>query len=280
MMTDNTWTVWFDETGDAPVGPATGTQDDFLERMVNAGECNDYESFRSIWRGLCDGHAEPPAKTNVRVFRSGVKPLWEDPANVEGGKFVVCIGAKDGGPEKFLATVAALMASDLSESTSLTGAVLSSRKWGHTISLWHSSAQPNDHSASTIESELRALVDEVNVSFHSHRKSINLNKADKDELATRVQPRVAAPKPEPMQPRVAARMSLRQRRSGTLPSKGSVSSEMARLEAKWAAENDKSATEPAQFTLLDALNPAHWSTTEVAAALVASFAAFGLVIVS
>jgi len=292
------WTVWFDETNDVPVGPCTDTQDDFLERMVKAGTCSTYEAFRAVWRELCDGHGEPPVRTNIRVFRSGLKPLWEDPANVDGGKFVVCIGSKDGGPEKFLATVAALMASDLSDSQLLNGVVLSSRPWGHTLSLWHANAQPGDRATHAIESELRALVDEVNISFHSHRKTLSFHQnpedasAKADGVAEKPAPPAVAEKPKqmpaavddmPVQPRVAARMSLRQRKSCTqITPKGSLSADLARLESKWGTTATPTPSEEAseQLSLLAALNPVHWSTTELVAALVASVAALGLVIVS
>merc|ERR1712167_81837 len=188
MSADAGWTVWFDETGDQsshPIkenAPADGngpSQHDFLERMVKAGTCGTYESFRNIWRQLCDGCGEPPVNTNIRVFRDGLKPLWEDPANVDGGKFVICIGSKDGGTEKFLAIVSALMANDLSDKENLNGAVLSSRAWGHTLSLWHASAKPGDCLAQMLESELRALVDEVSISFHQHRKTLIYHSASR-----------------------------------------------------------------------------------------------------
>jgi len=288
------WTVWFDETNDTPVGPCTDSQDDFLERMVKAGSCANYESFRAIWRELCEGHGEPPVRTNIRVFRSGLKPLWEDPANADGGKFVVCIGAKDGGPEKFLAMIAALMAADLSDSHLLNGAVLSSRPWGYTLSLWHSRAQPGDRSTHAIESELRALVDEVNISFHSHRKSLAFNQGNPEDAAAKPEPEkpAAAPAVEKkpaatklddaaVQPRVSARMSLRQRKSGTqITPKASLSADLARLEAKWGGPAEVAEDAAEQLSLLAALNPVHWSTTELVAALVASVAALGLVIVS
>jgi hypothetical protein len=272
------WTVWFDETGDHGHRPAvkdsndgkhSPTQHDFLERMVKAGSCHNYESFRNIWRQLCDGCGEPPANTNIRIFRDGLKPLWEDPANVNGGKFVICIGSKDAGSEKFLAIVSALLAGDLSDSTNLNGAVLSSRSWGHTLSLWHASAKPGDRSAQMLESELRALVDEVSISFHQHRKTLNFHSAgsrDAEEKGPNLKISSAPP-------RVAPRMSLRQRKSGVVPVKSSLSTEMARLEARWSA-NHAPAASPSDSLI------STWSTTEISAAVGAAVIAVGLLVMA
>lgn len=295
MFTDAGWTVWFDETGDqnshANKENADGnspSQHDFLERMVKAGTCGTYESFRNIWRQLCDGCGEPPVNTNVRIFRDGLKPLWEDPANVDGGKFVICIGAKDGGIEKFLAMVSALMANDLSDKEQLNGAVLSSRAWGHTLSLWHASAKPGDRVAQMLESELRALVDEVSISFHQHRKTLFyhtssrsgpsdvpfISKVPEEQKFGRTGP------PKTVPPRVAPRMSLRQRKSGVAPVKNSLSSEMARLEARWRANDEVPAPLESPSKLMQLISPYHWSVTEVSAALAAAVIAFGLAAMS
>merc|ERR1711903_63905 len=94
----------------------------------------------------------------------------------------ICIGSKDGGSEKFLAMVSALLAGDLSDAQNLNGAVLSSRSWGHTLSLWHGTAKPGDRAAQMLESELRALVDEVSISFHQHRKTLIYHSARGEEL--------------------------------------------------------------------------------------------------
>jgi hypothetical protein len=276
------WSVWFDEnsdqknhlnTKDTNDGKDSPTQHDFLERMVKAGSCNNYESFRNIWRQLCDGCGEPPAGTNIRIFRDGLKPLWEDPANVDGGKFVICIGSKDGGSEKFLAMVSALLAGDLSDAQNLNGAVLSSRSWGHTLSLWHGTAKPGDRAAQMLESELRALVDEVSISFHQHRKTLIYHSARGEELREVPEEyKNPAKLPGTAPPRVAPRMSLRQRKSGVLPVKTSLTQEMARLEARWSSKEMPPVVEPKSNIL------ATWSATEISAAIGAAIIAVGLIV--
>lgn len=276
------WSVWFDEnsdqknhlnTKDTNDGKDSPTQHDFLERMVKAGSCNNYESFRNIWRQLCDGCGEPPAGTNIRIFRDGLKPLWEDPANVDGGKFVICIGSKDGGSEKFLAMVSALLAGDLSDAQNLNGAVLSSRSWGHTLSLWHGTAKPGDRAAQMLESELRALVDEVSISFHQHRKTLIYHSARGEELREVPEEyKNPAKLPGAAPPRVAPRMSLRQRKSGVLPVKTSLTQEMARLEARWSSKEMPPVVEPKSNILVT------WSATEISAAIGAAIIAVGLIV--
>jgi hypothetical protein len=276
------WSVWFDEnsdqknhlnTKDTNDGKDSPTQHDFLERMVKAGSCNNYESFRNIWRQLCDGCGEPPAGTNIRIFRDGLKPLWEDPANVDGGKFVICIGSKDGGSEKFLTMVSALLAGDLSDAQNLNGAVLSSRSWGHTLSLWHGTAKPGDRAAQMLESELRALVDEVSISFHQHRKTLIYHSARGEELREVPEEyKNPAKLPGAAPPRVAPRMSLRQRKSGVLPVKTSLTQEMARLEARWSSKEMPPVVEPKSNILVT------WSATEISAAIGAAIIAVGLIV--
>ena len=50
------------------------------------------QNFWRYWNNLVDVDKLPEG-ANFRLFKAGIRPLWEDPANLNGGKFVIfCTG--------------------------------------------------------------------------------------------------------------------------------------------------------------------------------------------
>ena len=84
----NTWVIWYDNPRLAPEGS------DWKDNLKLCGEFSTVEQFWSIFNNI------KPASTlavnsNYHVFRQGVQPMWEDPQNKLGGKFVLTMPKKD-----------------------------------------------------------------------------------------------------------------------------------------------------------------------------------------
>jgi len=99
-----------------------------------------------------------PINTDCHVFRSGVKPVWEDPANAHGGKWMVRL-------RKGLATrlwehlLLALLASDqFGLGDEICGAVLSIRSHEDILSIWNRSAGDEQAKGKIREVMRRALM--------------------------------------------------------------------------------------------------------------------------
>ncbi|KAH8104048.1 eukaryotic translation initiation factor 4E class II [Cristinia sonorae] len=80
----NTWVFWFRQHR-APGNKITN----YEEGIKKIAACSSVESFWSLWT-----HLNPPSSllptTDYLLFHSGVRrPVWEDPLNLSGGKFIV-----------------------------------------------------------------------------------------------------------------------------------------------------------------------------------------------
>jgi len=84
-----TWTLWFDEPRLAKASRAA----DYESNLKSVGVFKTVESF---WR--CIDHVLLPSKmpvnSNYHCFVEGVKPMWEDPYNRQGGKWVITLKTK------------------------------------------------------------------------------------------------------------------------------------------------------------------------------------------
>ena len=128
------WSIWFDNPRLAPPGS------DWKENLQLCGTFQDVESFWRIFNNLKPA-SELTINSNYSVFRYGVEPSWEDPANVEGGKFVHSIVKKDSKlgkcDEAWLFTVLAIIGETMDETgDQVNGAVVSIRKQQDRIGLW------------------------------------------------------------------------------------------------------------------------------------------------
>lgn len=81
-----------------------------------------------------------PVNTDLHLFRHGVKPVWEDPANTRGGKWMIRL-RKGLSPRLWEHLLIALLgADDLALGDEVCGAVLSIRSHEDILSIWNRSA--------------------------------------------------------------------------------------------------------------------------------------------
>jgi translation initiation factor 4E len=127
------WTIWFDNPRLAPAGS------DWKENLKKCGSFDNVESFWRIYNNLKPA-SELSTNSNYSVFRYGVEPSWEDPANSNGGKFVLTLvkkNAKSKCDEYWLFTVLAIIGETMDATgDQVNGAVVSIRKQQDRISLW------------------------------------------------------------------------------------------------------------------------------------------------
>lgn len=128
------WTFWFDNPRLAP--PGSDWKD-------NLNKCGSFDTIGDFWRIY--NNLRPAmslqVNSNYSLFRYGVEPSWEDPANADGGKFVLTISKKDAksgkGDEWWLYTVLAIVGETMDATgDQVCGAVVSIRKNQDRIALW------------------------------------------------------------------------------------------------------------------------------------------------
>lgn len=79
-------------------------------------------------------------QSNYHLFKNGIRPMWEDPANADGGKWTVSFSKASTNPamldRSWMWLVLALIGEELDFDDDVTGAVVSIRPKADRISLW------------------------------------------------------------------------------------------------------------------------------------------------
>eukprot|EP00761_Pharyngomonas_kirbyi_P012326 gb/GECH01012353.1/.p1 GENE.gb/GECH01012353.1/~~gb/GECH01012353.1/.p1 ORF type:complete len:289 (+),score=42.97 gb/GECH01012353.1/:1-867(+) len=120
------WCIYYDSGTQGGV-----TQESFEKLMKELGSFDTVEGFWRFWN-----HINFDAMTdssNIRIFRKGINPDWNDPHNCQGGKWVVHSN-KRYRRKVWTDAVMALIGEQFSYQ--LSGLVLSSRRKGDSIKYW------------------------------------------------------------------------------------------------------------------------------------------------
>ncbi|KAJ2815946.1 hypothetical protein FBU31_006753 [Coemansia sp. 'formosensis'] len=125
------WTYWF-------MHRAPGQKIDHYESsMVKIATFATVESFWAVYSHL-KRPDQVPTITDYQMFRAGVRPVWEDPANIDGGKWMIRL--KKGLASRLWEKLTMAVVGDLFEADQVCGIVLSVRNSEDIISLWNKTA--------------------------------------------------------------------------------------------------------------------------------------------
>jgi translation initiation factor 4E len=132
-------------------------QDKWKENLLSCGTFRTIEEFWRIYNNI-----RPPStlsmNSNYSIFRVGISPSWEDPANTYGGKFVLTIDKKESKQQQhqqhqqgnklddyWLLTVLAMIGETMDlNGSDIHGAVVSIRKTHDRIALWVKGGEHNE----------------------------------------------------------------------------------------------------------------------------------------
>ncbi|KAF8067700.1 translation initiation factor eIF 4e-like domain-containing protein [Lyophyllum atratum] len=143
-----TWTIYHDTKAKFPFTPATATvpdtsfnaqapeSTDYEAGLTVIGDFNTVEEFCRYFNWL-----KPPSKlernSNYHLFKSGIKPMWEDEANANGGKWVLTMKNNPTLLDRCWSWLAmALVGEELEEGDEICGAVVSLRSKVDRIQVW------------------------------------------------------------------------------------------------------------------------------------------------
>eukprot|EP01122_Echinamoeba_exundans_P012293 TRINITY_DN5097_c0_g1_i1.p1 TRINITY_DN5097_c0_g1~~TRINITY_DN5097_c0_g1_i1.p1 ORF type:complete len:481 (-),score=92.97 TRINITY_DN5097_c0_g1_i1:37-1479(-) len=171
----HTWVLYYDEQT-----PQKGQQqNDYSERLKPLGTFSTVQEFWRYWNNL---HvADFPINSNLRVFKQGIHPSWEDPINAHGGKWLIEV-PQHKSTQAFMLTVLALIGEQFSHSDEICGAVFSVRSIGNRINVWNKNAHDNKPVLEKCEEDLRAALKPVQLKdfrYQPHR--IDVGPAPKKE---------------------------------------------------------------------------------------------------
>lgn len=144
------WTIYHDTKAKLPFTPASSSttvpdpsfsiqppeSTDYEAGLTVIGEFDTVEEFCRYFNWL-----KPPSKlernSNYHLFKSGIKPMWEDEANANGGKWVLTMKNSPALLDRCWNWLAmALVGEELEEGDDICGAVVSLRSKVDRIQVW------------------------------------------------------------------------------------------------------------------------------------------------
>lgn len=139
-----TWTLWYDE------GQARGqSHAEYASENIQLDDLSSWEEYEAFWQERLDTDSpfcdiKFPQFSNIRMFRPGIRPTWEDSNNENGGKWVIRI--KEGGNVSTTELWRRLLENafqgedSLHDAFDVCGLVLQFRPKGDMISIWNREA--------------------------------------------------------------------------------------------------------------------------------------------
>ncbi|KAJ2855013.1 hypothetical protein J3B02_002381 [Coemansia erecta] len=163
------WTFWF-------MHRAPGQKiDDYEAAMIKIASFATVERFWAVYSHL-KRPDRVPTITDYHMFRQGVRPVWEDPANVNGGKWMVRL-RKGLSPRMWEKLAMAVVGDAFCVGDEICGIVLSIRNSEDIISLWNRTAldtKTNAHIRDTMKATM-GLPSECIVEYKAHNDSLKDN---------------------------------------------------------------------------------------------------------
>mmetsp|Transcript_7417 Transcript_7417/g.10014 ORF Transcript_7417/g.10014 Transcript_7417/m.10014 type:complete len:429 (-) Transcript_7417:99-1385(-) len=166
---EHEWTFWFD--GRSGVGMR---EHDYKHSIVPIGSFDSIQDFWRYWNNI------EPWKfanfSNLRLFKKGITPMWEDKANLNGGRWVMQC-EKEHSHIYLGKLVLAVIGEQLLESEKMCGMVYQVRKTHDILSLWSAVGGP-DHYIQGVIDQLRRILqlpENTPIGFVLHQGSIRWN---------------------------------------------------------------------------------------------------------
>lgn len=171
---ENSWTLWFDTA--QQFHPNQRKQSSSWE--ANLVEVATFDTVEDFW--VVKDAIKPPSKLDLRanyhLFRTGIKPMWEDRANKAGGKWTFVGGSLGGNrspPNRLindtLWEAVMLMCIGGGDTTApdgaVCGAVVAPRQKGDKIAVWIADANDSD-AVAAVEFDLMRVLKDIGSECH------------------------------------------------------------------------------------------------------------------
>ncbi|KAH8384384.1 hypothetical protein KR200_002914 [Drosophila serrata] len=142
----NTWTLWYLEND------RTKSWEDMQNEITSFDTVEDFWSLYN--------HIKPPSEiklgSDYSLFKKGIRPMWEDAANKQGGRWVITLNksSKSDLDNLWLDVLLCLIGEAFDHSDQICGAVVNIRAKSNKISIWTANGN-NEEAALEIGHKLR-----------------------------------------------------------------------------------------------------------------------------
>jgi len=149
---------------------------DYETSTYNLGTDRTGEDFWRLYVHLRRPVAERPTVCDYHVFREGIKPMWEDEQNANGGKWIVRL--KKGLAARYWEDILlAVLGGQFRVGDEICGCVLSVRYQEDILSVWNRSADSR-RTCMQIKETMRQVMDmpiDVMIEYKKHTDSMRDN---------------------------------------------------------------------------------------------------------
>ncbi|TYZ62772.1 hypothetical protein PybrP1_008448 [[Pythium] brassicae (nom. inval.)] len=162
----NRWVLWYDNP------KKRHASESWEDNLKNVYAFSTVEDFWCLYNNIL-----VPTKlaigSNYHLFKEGIRPMWEDPINAKGGKWIFtnARSRKARLDECWLHVMLSLIGETLEDDDDVCGAVVSVRKAQDRIAIWSATASAENRQRAIGRGFRQALVDfgknEV-LKFQSH----------------------------------------------------------------------------------------------------------------
>eukprot|EP01112_Ceratiomyxa_fruticulosa_P015665 TRINITY_DN4638_c0_g2_i1.p1 TRINITY_DN4638_c0_g2~~TRINITY_DN4638_c0_g2_i1.p1 ORF type:complete len:237 (+),score=37.66 TRINITY_DN4638_c0_g2_i1:259-969(+) len=144
---ENKWTFWYDRRmAPAPHTNAKRAPGERERYESNLRAVGTFATVEDFWRYYNNLHkpSELELDANYHLFKDGIKPMWEDKANENGGKWIIQFREKATLDIFWENLVLALIGETIPSSDDICGCVVSKRPRGDKIAVWNRNKEAAD----------------------------------------------------------------------------------------------------------------------------------------
>jgi translation initiation factor 4E len=167
MDLESPWVLW-QNVSDESTAQSWGSD------LVEVGEVASIPQFLYMLDEIKKAGVEN--LSSMRLFRKGVKPMWEDEANVNGGRLIIDIPifSRTGIDTVWERTMAFCISNEVD---GICGCVCTEKSPVYKISIWIGSEQGHEDILRKWQEKLP--LEKTSIYFCSHRKSLDIVKSRK-----------------------------------------------------------------------------------------------------
>ncbi|BES96910.1 unnamed protein product [Nesidiocoris tenuis] len=149
---EHTWTLWYLDTNRAK---------NWEDRLMDVGSFGTIEDFWCFFNHIKPvSHLKPGC--DYALFRKGIRPMWEDKANKDGGRWLASLDAKTTPEEmdRYWLELVMFMIGERSadHGDMINGALINVRPKGNKISLWTKNCENTNGAMITLGLKMKEVL--------------------------------------------------------------------------------------------------------------------------
>lgn len=172
VQLENSWCFWHDKY----LGPAQSVE----EYEASLQKLCTFSTIQDFWKNF---NNLPPidklkVKSSFHLMKAGIRPIWEDPENANGGFWAMRVRREDTEhtwKELVLASIGEQFGPVLANEDDICGVTVSLRQYDNIIQVWNSNASAN---VNAVLARIKSIVPNVefrNPFYKAHREHTAFN---------------------------------------------------------------------------------------------------------